>query len=116
SVGRRWGGGGKGMIGLLAGLFDPALGAMEGWGRVACSYLTDPRLQAEQRRIPAALSQQVLVGSVLDQPPALDRDDPVCVSQRRQAVRDDEHCSPFGYLLHVVLDDPLAFVIERGRC
>src|SRR5215471_5140069 len=90
---------GKGMIFLLASFMGAAL-----------SHLTDASLHAMQRSITAAASEQIFVGPVFDHPSALDRDDPIRVSQRGQAVCDDHYCSPFGDFSHVVLDESLTFV------
>ena len=53
--------------------------------------------------------------AVFDQPTALKRHDAVGRTHRREPVRDDEDGAPFGDLLHVVLDDALALVVERAR-
>src|SRR5262249_17885924 len=84
---------GKGMIFLLASFMDTAL-----------SHRTDASLHTMQRSITAAASEQIFVGPVFDHPSALDRDDPIRVSQRGQPVCDDHYFFPFGAFDHVVLD------------
>ena len=44
-----------------------------------------------------------------------DRDDAVARPHGREAVRDDDHGAVLHDLAHVVLDDPLALIIERAR-
>src|SRR6266567_832513 len=60
-------------------------------------------------------AHQFVVRSVLDDAAALDGDDSICAANRREAVSDHEYGPALAYLLHVVLDDPLALIIERAR-
>jgi hypothetical protein len=52
--------------------------------------------------------------AVLDDAAFLDRDDPVAVAHGGEPVRDDEHGAAMHDALHVLLDDALAFIIERA--
>jgi len=73
-------------------------------------------LQPVQRRVTAAGLDQGIIGAVLDQPPALQRHDAIRRSHRRQPVRDDQNRASFGDLLHVLLNDALALIVEcAGR-
>jgi hypothetical protein len=56
------------------------------------------------------------MGAVLDDAAPLDGDDPVSAANRRQPMGDDQDRAALRDLAHVLLDDPLAFVIERARC
>src|SRR5258705_12187026 len=60
-------------------------------------------------------AHQFVVRSVLDDAATLDGDDSICAANRREAVSDHEYGAALAYLLHVVLDDPLALIIERAR-
>ena len=51
---------------------------------------------------------------MLDDPSAVERDDTVDVTQRRQPVRNDDRGASFGRTAHVLLDHALALVIERA--
>ena len=73
-----------------------------------------PRLEPMELGIAAAQPHQVFVRSVFDQAAAIDRDDAVGPADRGQPVGDDEHRAPGRDAPHVLLDDPLAFVIERA--
>src|SRR6266536_329709 len=73
------------------------------------------RLQVMQLRVPAAPAHQFIMGPVLDDTAALDRDDAVGATYGREPVCDHKHGTPFDDAAHVVLDDPLALVIERAR-
>ncbi len=55
------------------------------------------------------------MGAVFDKAAAVDGDDAVAAADGREPVRDDEHRSPAADLLHALLDDALALVIERAR-
>src|SRR5712691_227686 len=86
-----------------------------GNGMTPLANFMDAALHAVERRVPAAGPDQLVMRAVLDEPAALDRHDAVAPSHRRQPVRDDEHRAAFGDLLHVLLDDPFALVVERAR-
>jgi hypothetical protein len=75
----------------------------------------DPRLQAKQRRIATACPDQFVVGAIFDKPPPIYGQDAVGTPHGRKTMRDDEDRSTPGDLRHMILDDPLAFVIERAR-
>src|SRR5262245_18304615 len=72
-------------------------------------------LQAMQRCITAAGLDQRVMGSHLDQAPALERDDAIRRPHCRKPVRDDENRPPLGDLLHVLLNDALALIVEGAR-
>jgi hypothetical protein len=55
------------------------------------------------------------VRAVLDDAPALQGDDPVGLAHGREAVGDHEHGPPARDLAQVLLDNALAFVVERAR-
>src|ERR1700758_867027 len=76
----------------------------------------EPSLETVKGRISSAGLEQLLVGAVLNEATTIDRQDPIGPPDRREAVRDDEDRAPLRNLLHVLLDDPFAFVIERAGC
>src|SRR5271155_5446140 len=87
-------------------------------GRVARALPDDfmnPRLQAVERGVAAAGAEQLVMGPVLDEPAALHGDDAVAAAHRRQAMGDDDDGAVLGDVRHVLLDDPLALVVERAR-
>src|ERR1700754_2959174 len=53
--------------------------------------------------------------AILDQATALDGDDTIRKSKRRETVRDDDHGPAARHLRHVLLHDALAFIVERTR-
>src|SRR5215472_8597798 len=59
-------------------------------------------------------SDQLLVRPVLNESSPFERDDPIGSAHGRQAVGNDEHGSSGCDLLHVLLDRPLTFVVERA--
>src|SRR5499426_4311113 len=75
----------------------------------------DSCLQPMQRCIAAAGLDQRVMGAVLDQAAALERDDAVRRPHGRKPVRDDQNRPPLGDLLHVLLNDALALVVEGTR-
>src|SRR4051794_5392280 len=84
-------------------------------GRAPLADFIDASLQPVQRRIAATGLDQRVMGAVLDQAAVLERDDAIRGPHGREPVRDDENGSSLGDLLHVVLDDTLALIIERTR-
>src|SRR6185369_11735599 len=73
-------------------------------------------LQPMQRCIAAASLDQRVMGAVLDQAAAVERDDPIRRPHGREPVRDDEDGARLGDLHHVLLNDALALVVEgAGR-
>src|SRR5262249_947750 len=72
-------------------------------------------LQPMQRCIAAASLDQRVMGTVLDQAAALERDDAIRRPHGREPVRDDENGAPLGDLFHVLLNDALALIIEGAR-
>ena len=71
-------------------------------------------LQTIERRIATAPAYQLVVRTIFDQAPMIERQDAVGKANRRQAVGNDEHRAPLSDLRHVLLDDPLAFIVERA--
>src|SRR6516165_5540028 len=76
----------------------------------------DPGLQAVERSIAAAGSDQIVMGAVLNEAARVQSDDPISAAHGREPVRDDEDGAALGDLLHIALDDALAFIIERAGC
>ena len=72
-------------------------------------------LQPMQRCIAAAGLDQRVMGAVLDQAAALERDDAIRRPHGREPVRDDQNRPPLGDLLHVLLNDALALIVEGAR-
>jgi hypothetical protein len=68
-----------------------------------------------QRCIAAARLDQRVMGAVLDQAAALERDDAIRRPHGREPVRDDQNRPPLGDLLHVLLNDALALIVEGAR-
>src|SRR5882724_6440898 len=77
------------------------------------THFMDIRLHAVQRRISAALLDQLVVRSVLHQSAAIDGDDSIASAHGRKAMGDDEDGTPLSDALHVILNDALAFVVQR---
>src|SRR5262249_11800388 len=77
--------------------------------------ILDPGLQQIERGVAPAGLDQLVVAAVLDHAPAVDGDDAVAAAYGGQPVRDNDHGAPLADLLHAVLDDALALVIERAR-
>src|SRR5499427_10588092 len=75
----------------------------------------DSRLQPMQGCIAAASLDQRVMGAVLDQAAALERDDAIRRPHGREPVRDDENRPPLGDLFHVLLNDALALIVEGTR-
>src|SRR6516162_4414464 len=85
-------------------------------GIASSADLMEPSLQTMQRCIAAAGFDQRVVASVLDQAAAIEGDDAVRRSHGREPVRDHQHRAPLGDLLHVLLNDAFALIIEgAGR-
>src|SRR5262249_16483888 len=83
-------------------------------GAARLADFMNSRLQPVQRRIAAAGLDQHLMGAVLDQAAALERDDAVGGAHGREPVRYDENRPSLGYLFHVLLNDALALIVERA--
>src|SRR6516164_1657720 len=75
----------------------------------------DACLQGVEFRVAAVRVEQLVVAAVLDDAASLEGDDPVGGPHRRQAMRDDEHGPAGCDLLHVLLNGPLAFIVECAR-
>src|SRR5262249_50810381 len=76
----------------------------------------DSGLQAMKRGITATGVDQMVLGVILHDAARIDGDDPVRAPHGRKPLSDDEDGTALGDLLHVLLNDPLALVIERARC
>src|SRR5262249_30471614 len=76
----------------------------------------DAGLEVRGLGVTAVGADQLVVGPVLDQTPALDGDDAIGPAHRGEPVGNDQDGAAFGDLPHVLLDDALAFVVEgTGR-
>ena len=53
------------------------------------------------------------MSTILDETATIERQNAVGKANGRQAVGDDEDRAPRSDLSHVLLNDPLAFIIER---
>ena len=84
-------------------------------GMAPLADFIDSSLQPMQRRVAAAGLDQRVVGAVLDQAAVLERDDAIRGPHGREPVRDDQNRASPGDLLHVLLDDALALIVERAR-
>src|SRR5215467_4856281 len=97
--------------------------ALRGFGPRNATTLSDlgsdrvmeARLKPVKRRVAAAGADQVVVAAVFDQPAAINRNDAISAANGRQPVGDDENGAASRDPAHVVLDDPLAFVVQRAR-
>src|SRR5262249_11016487 len=83
-------------------------------GEALADFLA-PCRQTVQRRIAAASPEQVIMGAVLRQTAAVDRDEAVASPHRGQPMRNDEDRAALGNPRHVLLDDALAFIVECAR-
>src|SRR6476469_1066653 len=112
------GDGGVSTISSAAGrkaISSPREPARSQGGTMRSANVMNACLHAEERGIAPAGAHQLIVRAVLDDPAALDRDDAVGHAHGREPVRDDQHRAAGGDLAHVLLDDPLALVVERAR-
>lgn len=78
----------------------------------ALANFMDAALQSVEDRVAPSLANELIVRTILDQAPMVERQDAIGVANRGQSVGDDENRTSFGNLPHILLDDPLAFVIE----
>ena len=78
-------------------------------------FMKATRLQAVQGGVVAARADQLAMHPVLDQPSPFNRDDPVGVADGREPVGDNEDRPAAGDMLHIILYNPLAVVIESAR-
>src|SRR3954454_3433730 len=86
-------------------------------GRAAGTVLADlinASLETMQGGVPAAGLDQRIMRAVLDQTAAFQGEDAIGAADGGQTVRDDQDGAAFRDLLHVVMDDPLAFIVERA--
>src|SRR4029077_7662778 len=72
-------------------------------GAAGLADFMNSSLQPMQRCIPAAGVDQGVVGAVLDQAAALERNDAIRRPHGRDPVRNDQDRPPFGDFLHVLL-------------
>src|SRR5258706_8685308 len=79
------------------------------WSARSCRDLRGSGLAAMQLGIASAPFQQLVMTARFDDAAAFDRDDPVAVAHRGQAVGGYEHGAPAGDRLQIVADDLLAF-------
>src|SRR5882757_9952124 len=84
-------------------------------GMAGLADFMDACLQPMQRCIAAGGLDQRVVGPVLDQAAALERDDAIRRPHGREPVRNDQNRPPPGDLFHVLLDDALALIVEGAR-
>ena len=75
----------------------------------------DATLQPVKRRIAPARPNQFVVSTILNEAAAVEREDAVGKANGGQAVGDDENRASLSDLRHILLDDPLAFIVERAR-
>src|SRR5262249_33795753 len=75
----------------------------------------DSGLQAVERGIAAASLDKMVMAAILPDAARVDGDDPVGAPPGREPVGDDEDGAALGDLLHVLLNHPLALIIERAR-
>src|SRR5882757_2660766 len=74
----------------------------------------ETRLHAVQVSVVPAAAQEVIVAAVFDDAAVRDRDDAVGPAHGRQAMGDDDHGTAGCDVGHIVLDRPLALVVERA--
>ena len=72
-------------------------------------------LQTMKRRVASACPDALVVSAVFDKPASIDGPDTIGAPHGRKAMGDDKDRPSLGDLLHMLLDDTLAFVIERAR-
>src|SRR5881397_1716407 len=83
--------------------------------RVHEHVLLEPVLLVVQLAVPAVFGQELGVGATLDDLAALEHEDLVGATDRRQAVRDDEGRTPPPQRPQAVLDGCFALRVETGR-
>src|SRR5262249_8241039 len=83
--------------------------------RFASADFMEACLQPVQRRVAAGFVHELLMVAVFDDATALDGDDAIGVANGRQPMGDDYHGPPLRNLLHVLVNDPLALIVERAR-
>ncbi len=74
----------------------------------------ETRLHAVQVGVMAPALDEILVAAVLDDAAGGHGDDAVGAPHGRQAMGDDDHRAAGRDGVHVVLDRPLALVVERA--
>src|SRR5262249_8225684 len=83
--------------------------------RFASADFMEACLQPVERRVAAGFVNELLMVAVFDDATALDGDDAIGVANGRQPLGDDYHGPPLRNLLHVLVNDPLALIVERAR-
>src|ERR1700722_1232756 len=86
----------------------------EGKGMIFLGDFMNSRLQAVQCRVTPASVDQLLVRSILDDATVINCDDAIAATNGRQPMGDHEHRSSLRDALHVLLDEPLTFVVKRA--
>src|SRR5208283_4992475 len=74
----------------------------------------DAGLQPMERRIAATGVDQLIMRTVLDQPTAIDGDDAFGAPHGGKPVGNNKDRPILDDLFHILLDDPLAFIVERA--
>src|SRR5438874_4716 len=72
-------------------------------------------LHVMQLRVATVFANQLIVCAVFDNATSLDRNDSVGMADRRQTMSDQDHGSVLNNFLHILLNDPLALIIESAR-
>src|ERR1019366_6728789 len=80
----------------------------------ASANFMDACLQPVEGRVATTGVDQLVMRTVLHQAAAIDGHDAVSPAHGRQTVRDNEDGPALGDQRHVLLDDPLAFIVERA--
>src|SRR4051794_36826383 len=112
---------GVSMISREAGRNSRSSLARAGTGRRACNapaislYLLKSSLRAVEHRVSSTMAHQLVMRAVLYDPAMLDSDQPIDLPQGRETMSDDKNGAPGAHPAHVLLDDPLALIVERAR-
>src|SRR3974377_234484 len=86
-----------------------------GNGTIFLTGCMDPRLQVVQLGIAAIAADQLVMRAVFDDAATLDCNDAIGLAHGRQPVSNDEYGATPGDLLHILLDSPLALVLQPAR-
>src|ERR1700691_5903907 len=81
----------------------------------ASAGFMESTLKPIEGRVVSTRPRQLFVRSVFDQAAVIKRENAIGEPYRRQAMGDDEDGAPAGDLRHILLDDTLAFIVERTR-
>ncbi len=82
---------------------------------LAIANIVQSGLKLMQGGVSAIFPDKCFVRTIFNQPSAFYGDDAIGHPQGREPVCDDEHGSRPGDLCHVLLNDVLAFVVQRAR-